>query len=178
MFVFCYVWTSKGFRFMAAPLALVKRECHNYGRFEGLLIQQWGENIAIYWSKLQRGRMQKFRTVHLRIIETVCCCKHPAGVNEAATTQKLVSAHYVLEDASYPRLSLNLSLASTNNLEVLAEASLATCTLYERKFCSDVHMAGKHQLCVRNPLSWNQCYLPHFSMVLQGVSWMEYLLLV
>lgn len=73
--------------------------------------------------------MQKFRTVHLRIIETVCCCKHPAGVNEAATTQKLVSAHYVLEDASYPRLSLNLSLASTNNLEVLAEASLATCTL-------------------------------------------------
>lgn len=163
---------------MAAPLVLLKRECHNYGRFEGLLIQQWGENKEICWRKLQIQRIQKFRTLHLRIIETVCCCKHPARIDEAATTQKLVSAHYVLEDASYPRLSLNLSLASTNNLEVLAEASLATRMPYERKFCSDVHMIGKHQLCARNPLSWNQCYLPHFCMVLQGVSWIKYPLLV
>lgn len=163
---------------MAAPLLLLKRDCHNYGRFEGLLIQQWGGNKEICWKKLQVGRMQKFRTSHLRIIETVCCCKHPARVDEAATALKAVSALYGLEDASYPRLSLNLSLASTNNLEVLAEASLATCMPYERKFCSDVHVIGKRQLCARNPLFWNQCYLPHFSTVLQGVSWMEYPFLV
>lgn len=61
-------------------------------------------------------------------MKTVCCCKYPARVNEAATTQKMVDAPYVLEDASYPRLSLNLCLASTNNLEVLADAPLTTCT--------------------------------------------------
>lgn len=60
-------------------------------------------------------------------MKTVCCCKHPAGVNEGATTQKLVSAPYVLEDASYPRLRLNLCLASTNDLEILADAPLTTC---------------------------------------------------
>lgn len=59
----------------------------------------------------------------------MCCCKHPARVNEAATTQKAIDALDVLEDASYPRLRLNLSLASTNDLEVLADASLTTCAL-------------------------------------------------
>lgn len=68
---------------------------------------------------------------HLRIIKAVCCCKHPAGVNEAATAQKLVNTQDVLEDASYPRLRLNLSLPSTNNFEVLADASLTTCALCE-----------------------------------------------
>lgn len=68
---------------------------------------------------------------HLRIIEAVCRCKHPARVNEAATTQELVDTQDVLEDASYPRLRLNLSLPSTNDLEVLADASLTTCTLCE-----------------------------------------------
>lgn len=63
----------------------------------------------------------------------MCCCKYPARVNEAATTQKMVCAPYVLEDASYPRLRLNFCLASTNNLEVLADAPLTTCMPYERR---------------------------------------------
>lgn len=66
-------------------------------------------------------------------MKTVCCCKHPARVNKAATTQKLVDAPYVLEDASYPRLRLNLCLASTNNLEVFADAPLTTCMPYRKK---------------------------------------------
>lgn len=66
-------------------------------------------------------------------METVRCCKHPARVNEAATTQEMVNAPYLLEDASYPGLRLNLCLASTNNLEVLADASLTTCMTYEKR---------------------------------------------
>lgn len=66
-------------------------------------------------------------------MKTVCCCKHPARVDEAATAQEMVSAPYVLEDASYPRLRLNLCLASTDNLEVLADAPLTTCMPYERR---------------------------------------------
>lgn len=63
----------------------------------------------------------------------MCCCKHPARVNKAATTQKVVDAPYVLEDASYPRLRLNLCLTSTNNLEVFADAPLTTCMPYRKK---------------------------------------------
>lgn len=71
--------------------------------------------------------------VNLRTMKTVCCCKHPARVNEAATTQEMVNAPYVLEDASYPGLRLNLCLASTNNLVVLAHASLTTCMPCEKR---------------------------------------------
>jgi len=72
-------------------------------------------------------------TVNLRSMKTVCCCQYPARVNEAATAQKMVAAPYVLEDARYPRLRLNLCLASTNNLEVLADTPLTTCLPYERR---------------------------------------------
>lgn len=80
-------------------------------------------------------------------METVRCCEHPARVNEAATAQEVVHAPYVLEDASYPRLRLNLRLPSTNNLEVLADAPLTTHRPCEKKkFCSDV-LTNKFQSC-------------------------------
>lgn len=66
-------------------------------------------------------------------METVRCCEHPARVNEAATAQEVVHAPYVLEDASYPRLRLNLCLPSTNYLEVLADAPLTTHRPCEKK---------------------------------------------
>lgn len=66
-------------------------------------------------------------------METVRCCEHPARVNEAATTQEVIHAPYGLEDASYPRLRLNLCLPSTDNLEVLAETPLTTRRPCEKK---------------------------------------------
>lgn len=66
-------------------------------------------------------------------METVRCCEHPARVDEAATAQEVVRAPHGLEDASYPRLRLNICLPSTNNLEVPAETPLTTCGPCEKK---------------------------------------------
>lgn len=84
-------------------------------------------------NQLKKAVNKKDVELNLRSLKTVCCGEHPARVDEAATTQKMVNTPYVLEDASYPRLRLNLCLASTNNLEVLADAPLTTFTPYERR---------------------------------------------
>lgn len=84
----------------------------------------------------------------------------------------MVNAPYLLEDASYPGLRLNLCLASTNNLEVLADASLTTCMTYEgrsfiqvflqlstnlvllKKSCLETNITYHTSLCCRVFLEW------------------------
>lgn len=180
---FCQTGTPRGVQamFMAAFLVLLKRAFLLWYILKGCSAS------IMQRSQLKKAVNKKDVELNLRSLKTVCCGEHPARVDEAATTQKMVNTPYVLEDASYPRLRLNLCLASTNNLEVLADAPLTTFTPYERRHFVQIFLqlstnlvllkkkTNKQNNTQQNKntllLSWNCCYLPHFSM-LQGVSWM------
>lgn len=126
---FCQTGTPRGVQaiFMAAFLVLLKRAFLLWYILKGCSASIMQRN------QLKKAVNKKDVELNLRSLKTVCCGEHPARVDEAATTQKMVNTPYVLEDASYPRLRLNLCLASTNNLEVLADAPLTTFKPYEKR---------------------------------------------